>query len=181
MFDQRIEVFLFIRLAYRGTFSYTYFDSGTCPFTNGSANFWAYSESRTDTTYFSLPQNYTQFGSSGQIETKCLTRVHVILGQYMELSVFSLHRVDYSDLGTGCSSSFNVFVHDASEPLPFDIPEIMHDSVIYLGMAFAALSIVGVIVFLWHCWSVKFVLIEKAIQESGLSIRGRKKTHADQI
>ncbi|KAK8860748.1 hypothetical protein M9Y10_012413 [Tritrichomonas musculus] len=73
--------------------------------------------------------------------------------------------IDYSEQA---ATRFNVYIHCANEFLPYDFPSLSHTLVMAFSFVLYLVGCVLLLFFLWHCWSYKFVLIKRAIIESGI-------------
>ncbi|OHS96741.1 hypothetical protein TRFO_37055 [Tritrichomonas foetus] len=61
-----------------------------------------------------------------------------------------------------------IVVHYASEFLSYGFPSLSFVSVMVFAFIILLLGFVTMLFFLWHCWSYKYVLIKRAILESGV-------------
>lgn len=120
---------------------------------------------------FSFLNSYSTFDPNSQtLITKYISGVHLRFYSFKMdedfIDGFSHDiAVDYSEQ---YSERYNVYIHCANELLPYDIPSL--SQVMIMGVSFALFLLGGVslLFFLWHFWSYKYILIKRAILESGL-------------
>lgn len=128
-------------------------------------------EPRIYTQFFSFLNSYSEYDpNSGSILNKYISAVQlrfysfkmdkdIIDGFSHEISI------DYSESPV---ANYDVYIHCANELLPYDIPSLSQVLIMALSFVLFLLGSVALLFFLWHCWSYKYVLIKKAIIESGL-------------
>jgi hypothetical protein len=129
----------------------------------------------TNGTYFAFPAVLTlPVVGSSQVESGCLSRVVIYSSRVDSISAFSEGPLTY-DLGVrnvpvaNCDGrSAIVEIRDAFEPLPLDIPGVASGWVSFLALALLVIGLVGLLFFIWHCWSVRYVIIKKVIWDSGV-------------
>jgi hypothetical protein len=140
-------------------------------------------------TYFSFPRQLTEpIVGSTNVRSGCLTKVVLISSRYEwntgdptnpveSIYTFSRHSVEYDMAERGpnavltCASTFTLEVRDALEPLPLDLPGVSSIWIYFLCLGLLVLGLFGLLFFIWHCWSVRYVLIKKAIWDSGVQFR----------
>lgn len=120
---------------------------------------------------FSLVNNYSTFDpDSGKLIRKYISGVYLRFYSFKmgddEIFGFSHDiKVDYS---INLPTNYNVYIYCASDIIPFDIPALSQVMVMAISFVLFLIGCVSLLFFLWHCWSYKYVLIKKAIIESGL-------------
>jgi hypothetical protein len=153
-----------------------YYASGSIACANNMCDFWVRS-SVGNASFFSFSKRIEEPDMySKEPNVSCLEKVSLIFSNYTDFSVFKMHRLLYTHTVTSScpTEGTTVEVHDATEPLPYSFPEVRYISLFYLALVFLCLSAFGLCAFIWHCWSVRFTIIKKAIHDSGLTIRGRR-------
>lgn len=128
-------------------------------------------EPRFYTQIFSFLNSYSQYDpESGSSLNKYISAVQlrfysfkmdqdIIDGFSHEISI------DYSESQV---ANYYVYIHCANELLPYDIPSLSQVLIMAISFVLFLLGGLALLFFLWHCWSYKYVLIKKAIIESGL-------------
>lgn len=120
------------------------------------------------TRTFHVPKNYSTFDPQVNITlTKSISKLTVIYYYYNKtINGFSDDiRVSYE---FDASQTFEVEIHLANEYLQYDFPTLSFSMIMAVSFPLFLVGIVCILFFLWHCWSYKYILIKRAINESGL-------------
>ena len=123
-----------------------------------------------ESRWFSVPVSYWESTGQTTFRERCLSMVHVMFSDYDDLSAMTIHRLEY---GNVCATTLSVTVqiHDAQEPFSFDFPAIQDTWPYFLSLVLLIIGFFGLLAFIWHCWSVRFILVKRAITSSGLTMR----------
>lgn len=122
------------------------------------------------TRIFHVPKNYSTFDpqANGTLTIKYISKLTVIYYYYNKtINGFSDDiRVSY-EFDTP-PATFEVEIHLANEYLQYDFPTLSFSMIMAVSFPLFLVGIVCILFFLWHCWSYKYILIKRAINESGL-------------
>ena len=172
MFPSIIESIFMVK-GYKYTMEYQYISGTlTCPkttaavFTINHTESGVLKESRT----FSVPLSVWEPTGKTTFQERCLSLVRLVFSDFDSYSALTIDRTEYAN---ACGTTFTatVEIHDAQEPLPFDFPAIQFTWPYFLSLVLLLVGLFGLLAFIWHCWSVRFILVKRAIRHSGLTMR----------
>jgi hypothetical protein len=187
MLPSVLELILRVTLPRVRTVPFQFASLGGVDCEETACNFWLYARyagehEGSDMFFFSIPPNITRpimqsSGASPDYEVACLQTIHMTFGRFSGITLFWHDHSEYTEFEVGrqgpCQAKPIIEVHDAGEPLSFDVPPLEFTGIYYVSFALAIVGTFVLLHFLWHCWSVRFLLIKKAINQSGLTMGGR--------
>jgi hypothetical protein len=58
------------------------------------------------------------------------------------------------------------FLNDSGQALEMKFPELENPNVMVMSCIFCVAGLVFILIFIWHAWSVKYLIIEEIMKES---------------
>ena len=128
-------------------------------------------EQRTECSQsFSFNNNFTSYDpNSDTYTTHYLNQIHLkyYFHNLSDTAVYCGFTQDRNEYEATATNQITINIHYAPEILPYDFPAYSYIETMVAGFILFLVGIVGMLFFLWHCWSYKYVLIQRAILESG--------------
>ena len=112
--------------------------------------------------FFSIPINQYNTTNPENFEKLIINEIHFNYFNYDSISSIVIEKIIYKKE----SSIITCFIHDSREMENYYFPLLEDQGIIIFSFITLFLSIILVMIFLWHCWSVKFIIIDKVIQDN---------------
>lgn len=169
-----IESVLMVK-GYRESYSYNYSAGVITPGAGADAiTFELYKVERQmegDRKVFSFPTRIRKQTGHSTFSKKesCISKIMITFSDYEGMDAYTVDSVEYESDCT--NAEVTVEVHDAVEPMEYDYPGVKLSYPYFIGLILLVIGVFGLLAFIWHCWSVRFIIIKREIRQSGLTMR----------
>jgi len=112
-------------------------------------------------SYFSVPITKVNTSNINSFISESLNEIHLLYFSHDSIVGIRIDSTTY----TSNSQTVTVYIHDSAESLDYYFPALEGNSILSFSFISLFIGLIFVMTFLWHCWSVRFIIIDRVIQQ----------------